>query len=113
MNDRLHSTGTSAQSSDAAASPSSPAADSIRLIHPHDLWRPLWSPEGWRCIVALCEKRAYPEFFRNDEDMAEAENYVLRMDQQSTVHVYHANATFRAAGKPQDRERSAHQGLLA
>src|SRR6516165_411288 len=68
---------------------------SVELIRPRDLWRLIWSPEGWRCIVCIRLGVAHQTFHKTDE---EAETYALQMDAAEGVDVYYACGTTQEPG---------------
>jgi hypothetical protein len=70
------------------------------LLRPRDLWRPIWSAEGWRCIATKRGERRDEDWdhswWRGDE---QAEDYALKMDLDALTWVYHACATYRQPGR--------------
>jgi putative DNA primase/helicase len=68
------------------------------LVHPADLWRLIWSSEGWRCIFVVIwnghkwvpASHQPHRFFKTNE---EAEAYVLEIDQAEGIQAYHACGT--------------------
>jgi len=72
MNDRIDSFGTPETGDGATIS-----AKSGELIRPSDLFRLIWSDEGWRCIPTKRGKHWDHAWFSEDE---KAEDYALQRD---------------------------------
>ena len=66
------------------------------LLRPIDLWQPIWSDEGWRCIATKRDEHWHHSWWRADE---QAEASALEMDLVDGVWVYHGCGTYRQPGQ--------------